>query len=216
MRRRNFLKGLATLALAPIAAVASTSKAISPANVETPLYNMSGEQWSIPVEARDKKEEMYVKAGDLMVNFKCDATEMIRACKEAMAKMAKVTDRAAKATKELNFALNDVYFSPEALEDIRTWGVDEIDDKTCTAIFMNGHAVDGYGYDMKGEPKPNRNGNIYPSVHGHHRRNGIIAHHKLGEAVLDNRRIKLKEWEITEPIEIRGGIHPGFQLGECE
>ncbi len=112
MKRRNFLKGCAALALAPMAAIAQTPT--SPAKVE-PLYGTEG------------KGKIY--------QFNGNATEMIARAKEAMVKMGESSEKARRASEELGESLDGVFISPEALKDIQNWGVDQIDEKTRSEIY---------------------------------------------------------------------------------
>ena len=118
MKRRNFLKGLAALMLAPTAALAKT--ATSPAKVR-----------GIPVAPN-------------VVTPKASKAEMIKAMEKAMREMGESTDKARKAAEEMRKSLEDIYISPEAIDDIRKWGVDQIDETTRSEIYgwaEHGHAV---------------------------------------------------------------------------
>ena len=121
MKRRNFLKGIAALALAPAAVLAQTST--SPAKVEPP-YGTEG------------KGKIY--------QFNGNATEMIARTKEAMVKMGESSEKARHASEELRKSLDDLFISPETMQDIRDWGVDQVDEKTRSEIYaysMPGAAV---------------------------------------------------------------------------
>jgi hypothetical protein len=61
-----------------------------------------------------------------------DYDESVDACKKAMRNTppsGNFTDRE---------KLKDLYISPEAIEDIRNWGVDQIDETTRKEIMLNG------------------------------------------------------------------------------
>jgi len=157
MKRRGFLKGLAALALAPLA-VASKAAAPEPLPAHT-IPNPDG-----PVHLGP-----YTK-------------KAVALAKQAMRRMETSSDSAAKAAAEMREALTDLYISPEVMEDIRKWGADQIDEETRRAVLLandNGIVSDetayravamkgplvcsAWGYDMEGEPKPNRNGDIFDS-----------------------------------------------------
>lgn len=149
MKRRSFLKGLAALALAPTAALASTST--SPAKtghlVKTPTFEGMG-----PIKIPDGVREKHA--------------ELMKRCAEAMRKQGEATDKARKAAEEMRKSLEDIYISPEAIDDIRQWGVDQVDETTRKEIFA--------------DPEP--------------RRAGFYAWSEQGGAVMDSRRILLTEF----------------------
>ena len=114
--RRNFLKGLAALALAPLAAPAGCldrCKATALPAKAAPAATV--------VERSITQYDNKVKLGP----FTKRVTSL---AKQAMRRMEKASAEATAAAEELRTALTDLYISPEAMEYIRKWGVDQIDE----------------------------------------------------------------------------------------
>jgi hypothetical protein len=115
MRRRSFLKGLAALALAPAAALAKTDP--PKPQLQTPLYDIKG-----PLGLK-KCEELREARFDMM-------KRAMQRAHEEQKKKADAEAWDAISPEMQREKLKDLYISPEAMEDIRAWGVDQIDDKT--------------------------------------------------------------------------------------
>lgn len=109
MKRRNFLKGLAAIAIAPVAAVAKTDT--SPAKI--------AETVGLPVQI--------------------DAIERGIEIYDAPAEQGQFTKKLiqlAKTVMRRNGGDNhDLYVSPEAMDDIRKWGIDQMDETTRREIM---------------------------------------------------------------------------------
>jgi len=141
MKRRNFLKGLAAIVIAPTAAIAKTST--SPAKVEPYCTLPVGEKVEVPlynIPHWDKEHRKEFLANTRILRDHLHA---------AIQKHSAATDKARRAAEKLRKSLEDLHISPEAIDDIRQWGVDQIDETTRREIFL-GEAPDYRAVALKG------------------------------------------------------------------
>jgi hypothetical protein len=150
MKRRNFLKGLAAVALAPIAATTALAKTdTSPANVVvTPAFDLK--------DVHEPRWDVVSRAMDVM--------------RKGLENLDESSHKARQDAEKLRESLKDLYISPEAYEDLRNWGVDQLDEETRKALF-----------EVK-EPDESHKCEFY-------------AHTTLGHARLDNRDILLVDFD---------------------
>jgi hypothetical protein len=125
MKRRNFLGACLAAIAAPLAAVAQ------PAKPKDPRIFYATEK----IKFGEKSKESPV-VGDESVGFtythQMDNDEWIGKIKRAMVK-----SRSALVTYDKPNRNCDIYMSPKTLEDIKAWGVDEIDEETQREIMTN-------------------------------------------------------------------------------
>jgi hypothetical protein len=112
MKRRNFLKGVALAALSPLAAMQPKEAAAAQATTEG--CPAAVERGLKVYESDPQKVGAYTKR----------LTSLMKA---AMRNMGEQSAEAARSAAKMRDALTDIYINPEAMEDIRAWGVDEID-----------------------------------------------------------------------------------------
>jgi hypothetical protein len=121
MKRRNFLKGLAALVVVPVAALTSTTALATTDTSPAKVAPLCFEKVDVPT-------------------YNMEATD---AMGEALRKLGESSQKARKATQEMQRSLDDLYMSPESWEDMRNWGVDQIDEQTRKELFSHqvlGHA----------------------------------------------------------------------------
>jgi hypothetical protein len=158
MKRRNFLKGLVALALAPVAALSKEDS--SPAKLD--------KNW------KDLSED---EVGHFTKEILLDQYRPVYVSKEAA-------------------AIHGLPVGPEVIEDIRNWGVDQIDEQTRREI-LDAHS-NGFVSDQTvlNTTKPNRNGDIFVMNEELFElgRKELRLYTEQGCAIMDNRRVLLAEF----------------------
>ena len=131
MERRQFLKGIAGLA-ACVSLPVGVAKALTPSDLKIDFVELS----------EDKKFLLDTKAttigsGSVFGEERLDTKELVSLMKEVMKKNSEEYLWNIKEGRPYP-ELSDVYISREAMQDIRNWGVDEIDETTRKEILSGG------------------------------------------------------------------------------
>ncbi len=150
MKRRNFLGG----AVAGLLSLIPFSQA-KPETQETVKALIDLEPKIFKYRMPLGKDDDYIENVTLghpgkVWTFNYDKDEMMEKLRQTMISMAEANKKAANAADELAGCLwnikdgkdlspkeirTELYISPEALEDIRNWGVDELNEKTRKEVY---------------------------------------------------------------------------------
>jgi len=117
MKRRNFLKSLAALAVAPLATMAGASPA-KPETIELSTLKTA------PATGK-RREGMYAWAEQGFAVLDNRSVKVAEAVTES-------------SKKPCEGQLSELFISPEAMADIQNWGVDQIDEQTRKELYLTG------------------------------------------------------------------------------
>ncbi len=153
MKRRNFLKSLAAVAVVPLAAAEAAALTTSSAKpkdqrifyaenaIEFDKSNTNGNAFSsVNLDIYENATTSFGDGEDpkeFTKKLVSLAKKVMEKQVEAQNKLSEKTKKATDAVEYLSKSLDDydLYISPERLDDIRNWGVDHIDEQTKKEIF---------------------------------------------------------------------------------
>ena len=144
MKRRGFLKALGAACLAPIA----VAKLATTEPVKQAVSKYAPKAPPAWIRERKASFKAYQTQGCatldnrnvLLCSFDGETEKTTEAIKHLMCKSKAAAHDCENTAKKLK----DIFMSPDAMEDIRAWGVDTIDEKTRRELLLNGWRDDGY------------------------------------------------------------------------